>query len=111
MEELDSVGKFWIFGHFNFLTWHSVIRLEWSWTRHSAILRGVRLSAVSQFFAKTNFFAKQFFYSLFIRDPDGFNSWRKKMQKSRDTASLSCRLKISDFYVQTERIVLVTNYR
>ena len=80
------------------ISWLGTVWYEWSWTRHSAILREVRLSAVSQFFAKTNFFAKQFFYSLFIRDPDGFNSWRKKMQKTRDTASLSCRLKISDFY-------------
>ena len=109
MEESNSVGKFWIFGHFNFLTWHSVIRVELDSSQCDTARSPTQRSFT--IFRKNKFFCEIFFFSLFIRDPDGSNSWRKKMQKSRDTASLSCRLKISDFYVQTERIVLVTNYR
>ena len=81
-----SVRQFLIFKHFNFPT------------RCSVILRGVWLGAVSncvesrfsrislrkRIFQRNNF-------RLFIRDPNGFDSWKK----SRDTASLKNALYIA----------------
>ena len=70
-----NVSQFWICEHFNFQ------------------LRAVLVCAESNFSRispqKRTF--KQNHFSLFIRGPDGFDSWnKKKCQKSRDTAPLKC---------------------
>ena len=62
----------------------STVWYEWSWTCCSAILCGVRLSAVSHCtdsrFSWISSWKRIFQWnnlSLFIRDPNGFNSWKK----------------------------------
>ena len=59
MEESDSVGKFWIFGHFNFLTWHSVIRVELDSsqcdTARSLTQRSFTIFRENQYFCETIF--------------------------------------------------------